>query len=402
MKNILVNGIIFICILALGACEKDEGNLLEREGFLLSITENIGLPYVVTSREQIVFDVTIGTSSNVTMQHALLSLDGNDLQSVSPTSNEVHLQHTYAVTAQDVGKSLVFRLTVTDTEGKSVYRDFTIYVQSAPPDITVAIPESAPTQIGDDETAGFIINIVSENDMRYIKTFLDQTEITSLTKENFVDPKEDDYHFMYQPTSADADRTLEFTIEVMDVLGNIHRHPYSLFVERSQEADFNLYSDVNMGAQNNTAYGHFFNSSTGEVYGRAGSSALWASIDLALFYSGATTAFIFASPTSTGVRNNIYNTGNDAMNSWPDRNNTLIKKISPLTAQAFNQVASSADIEALYTETSGSGSDTSSGLANGDGIVFMTESGKYAVLRVTGRTGNGNTHSIVVDVKVQK
>src|SRR5690606_22870026 len=109
--------------------------------------------------------------------------------------------------------SLIFLLTVIDVDGQSVERDLTVYVQSAPADIRVTIPTDAPNEIKDDETAEFTIAVVSENDISYIKTFLDGTELTSLTQETFDNPREVDYFFGYQPIIADADKILNFTIE---------------------------------------------------------------------------------------------------------------------------------------------------------------------------------------------
>src|SRR5690606_32141091 len=246
--NELTKWYVLIFFMALGACKKDEGELQLPNGFAVNVTQNVTIPYAVTSKDEIVFDLTISAKAEAQIQEAILRLDDVDLETASATANEINLNYTYAVTAQDVGKSLIFRLTIIDAEGKSVDKDFTTYVQSAPADIHVMIPAEAPNEAKDDEEVNFMISVTSENEIRYIKTLLDQTELTDLTKETFDDPKADSYNFIYQPTVADADKTLSFTIEVMDVLGNIHRQPYSLFVERSVEADFTAYYGVNMGA----------------------------------------------------------------------------------------------------------------------------------------------------------
>lgn len=393
---------LFILLLALGACKKDEGVMQRPDGFSVDVAQNVELPYAVTSKDEIVFDITISSKADVIIQQAILRLDDAELQTLSATANQIHLQYTYTVTSGDVGKSLIFLLTISDSEGKSVERDFTVYVQSAPADITVTIPEDAPSEIRDDEKADFIIPVVSENDISYIKTFLDQTEITSLTKETFDNPKEDDYHFEYQPTAADADRTLTFTIEVMDVLGNLHRQTYNLFVERSAEADFNVYYDLNIGAQFSTVAGPFFGASTGEVYVVEGSPAQSANIDLTTYFGSG--AFHITSPTFANIANFIYteaNVGANAMANWPTRNVTFIKKVD-ISRADFDGIHASAQIEALYEESSVPVSDTSGGLANGANFVFRTTLGIYGILYVNGRSANANSGHLTVDVKIQK
>ncbi len=404
MKSTLTKLYVLIFLLVLGACKKDEGELQLPDGFSVDVTQNIDIPYAVTSKDEIVFDLTIDGKAEAQIQEAILRLDEVNLETALATANKINLNYTYVVTAQDVGRSLIFRLTIIDAEGKSVDKDFTIYVQSAPADIQVTIPAEAPNEVKDDEEVEFIISVTSENEIKYIKTLLDQTELTDLTKETFDDPKADNYNFVYQPTVADADKTLSFTIEVMDVLGNIHRQPYSLFVERSQEADFVAYYGVNLGAQRSTGPGPFFNASTGEVYVTAGSAAKSADIDLATFFSGSTTAYNITSPTFANTINVIYTVavyGDDAMANWSVRNQTLIKKIT-LTHGDFDLLASAAEIEALYTGSSVVESETSGGLANTNVIVFKTAAGKYGVLYVVNRSANANTGYLIVDIKMQK
>ncbi len=405
MKSTLTKLYVLIFLLVLGACKKDEGELQLPDGFSVDVTQNIDIPYAVTSKDEIVFDLTIDGKAEAQIQEAILRLDEVNLETALATANKINLNYTYVVTAQDVGRSLIFRLTIIDAEGKSVDKDFTIYVQSAPADIQVTIPAEAPNEVKDDEEVEFIISVTSENEIKYIKTLLDQTELTDLTKETFDDPKADNYNFVYQPTVADADKTLSFTIEVMDVLGNIHRQPYSLFVERSIEADFVAYYGVNLGAQFNTAYGHFFNTATGEVYVSQGIAEKSADVDLVVFYSSST-GFNVTSATMATVATNIYNPANlgdvDAMGNWPIRNLTLLKKITTITRGEFDLLASAADIEAVYTESSVTASESSGGLANGHVAPFKTVDGKYGVLYVVNRSANANSGYLIVDIKMQK
>jgi len=405
MKNMITTrAFVLVFLLALLACKKDETNVPIMDVLSVKLTQNVDLPYIVTSKDQIVFDVTISSNSDHIIKDATLSLDGRELHTASASAtNEIVLKYSYKVTGNDVGKSLIFRLTVTDEGDKTVDKDFTVYVESAPAEIDVVFPSDAPSEIRDDESVDFNIAIVSENDLKYIKTFLGLDELTALTKETFEDPKEAVYNFNYQPTIADADKTLVFTIEIMDVMGNIVKHDYSLDIRRSQEVDFDFYADVNLGAQRSTA-GPFFNANTGEVYVRSGAAAKSAGIDMVNYWSGSGSFYNIVSPTYADVATHIYTVaadGDDAIVNWATRNETFFKKIS-MTRNEFDLLASGTEIEGLYTGSSVAESLATGGLANNNVVVFRITSGKYGVMYIKSRSTSNNTGYLTIDIKVQK
>lgn len=404
MKNKISKILIGFLAIAAVACKKDKTDQ-QAITFSVKVTQKTALPAVVTPADEIKFDLNVAANGEAKLNSVELSLDGNSLTIANANgAAQVDLQHTYKPTTIEVGRSLIFRLKATNSDGKIVERDLVVYVQSAPANISVILPATAPTEIKDNEVADFNIAVKSENDIRYIKTFLGQNEITALTKNTFANTKEDSYHFTYQPLVTDIDKTLEFYIEVMDVLGNLVRQPFTIMVKRSAVVDFNVYANVVLGAQRSTGPGPFFNAATGEVYVTTGAAAKSAGIDLVTFYSGSTNSYNITSPTLTTVSANIYTValyGADALENWPTRNRTLIKKIN-LSQNEFDLIGSSADIQNLYTNSSVVASETSGGMANGNVIVFLTASNKYGVLLLKARSANANTGNVTVDVKVQK
>lgn len=404
MKNIPLKLLFFIAVLTFFACKKEDNLVVQNDAFSAKVTQNVTLPLTVTSKDQVEFDLLITTDSTSTLKTAVLQLDEDELHTAPASAdNKIAVQYTYSLDKKEVGKSLIFRLVVTDEEGRSVSKDFTVYVQLAPADIRITVPDDAPAEILDNETADFNIAVTSENDIKYIKTFADGNEITALTKETFTDPREDSYRFTYQPTAADADKTISFLIEVMDVMGNTVRKDFALTIKRSQTADFTPYFDVNLGAQRSTAHGPFFNAANGEVYATTGSASKSGDIDLVVFYSGSSRAYNITSPTLASVSEFIYTAaayGDDAMINWPTRNQTLIKKI-PLSREDFDLAAAS-DIAALYTGAAGAAEESSGGLADNNVIVFKTADDKYGLLYVKSRSANANTGHLTVDIKMQK
>ena len=404
MKNISLKLLFFISVLTLVACKKEDDLMVQNDSFAAKVTQNVALPLTVTSKDQIQFDLLITTDSASRLKNAVLQLDENELHSASASAdNKIAVQYTYTLDKEEVGKSLIFRLVVSDEEGRVVNKDFTVYVQLAPADIRITIPEDAPTEVLDNETADFNIAVTSENDIKYIKTFADGNEITSLTKETFTNPREDSYRFTYQPKAADADKTLAFLVEVMDVMGNIVKKDFTLTIKRSQASDFTAYFDVNLGAQRSTAHGPFFNAANGEVYATTGSASKSGDIDLVVFYSGSSRAYNITSPTLASVSEFIYTVaayGDDAIVNWPAKNQTLIKKIS-ISREEFDLAAAS-DIEAFYTEAAGAAEESSGGLADNNVMVFRTADNKYGLLYVKSRSANANTGHLTVDIKMQK
>ena len=404
MKKTLSKFLVFFLAISAIACKKDKTDQ-QAIAFSVKVTQKTVLPAVVTPAEEIKFDLNLTANAEAKIASVELSLDGKSLTTANGNNaNEVNLQHTYKPTTIEVGRSLIFRLKIANDEGKTVEKDFVVYVQTAPANISIVLPPTAPTEIKDNEVADFNIAVKSENDIRYIKTFLNQVELTILSKNTFANPKEDSYHFNYQPLVTDIDKTLEFYVEVMDVLGNLVRKPFTITVKRSAVVDFNVYANVVLGAQRSTGPGPFFNAATGEVYVTAGAAQKSANIDLATFYSGSTNSYNIVSPTLASVADVIYTPalyGADAIANWPTRKKTLIKKIT-LSQTDFDLIGSSADIQNLYTSSSVVAGETSGGMANGNVIVFLTASNKYGVLLLKTRSANANTGNVTVDVKVQK
>jgi hypothetical protein len=404
MRYKLLKIVMFLLITGFVACKKDNKEQQPNQ-FSVKVTQNVALPYIVNSSKEINFDLSITSASALKIKDAELMLDGSSLKLVTAgATNQVDLKHVYKVSIPEVGKSLIFKLKVSSEEGELLEKDFVVYVESAPANISVVIPNTAPVEIKDTETADFNISVKSEYDFWYIKTFLNQVEVPALSKTSFTNPKEDTYQFTYHPLATDVDKTLEFYIEVMDVMGNMIRQPFTLAVKRSQVVDFNVFPNLNLGAQRCTTAGPFFNAATGQVYPTAGSAQISASIDLSVFYSGSTNSYNITSPTLASVSDNIYTVaayGADAMANWLTRNKTLMKKIV-FSQNDFDLISSTADITALYENSLVVASETSGGMANGNVIVFKTAGNKYGVLIVKSRSANANTGFITVDIKVGK
>src|SRR5690606_20449041 len=120
MKNMITTrAFVLVFLLALVACKKDETNVPIIDVLSVKLTQNVDLPYVVTSKDEVVFDVTISSNSAHKIKDATQSLDGRELHTSAASPANVNvLKYGYKVTGNDVGKSLIFRLPVTDKVNK--------------------------------------------------------------------------------------------------------------------------------------------------------------------------------------------------------------------------------------------------------------------------------------------
>lgn len=404
MKNTAIYGII-ILLFALGACNKDDAEDLSASNALsIKITNNIEVPYIVATNDEISFDISILIESSKGNTKANLSLNGQELSSSSSASTEeIVLKYEYKVKANDAGQSLIFRLKVTDEEGNSIYKDYTVYVKLTLGDIGITMPDNVPSEIKDNESVAFNIAFNSTNDLKQIKTYLNDEEIKALTMSSFDDAKDVTYPFSYTPTSQDADKTLLFTIEAIDVIGNIVRKEYSLQIIRSQEVDYKFYPDLIIGANNTIDYGPFLNLVNGVNYKVIGSASVSDKIDIACYYGNSAQAFILTSPTFTNLALYVYTVAlykEDGVANWAVKNSTTIKKVS-MTAEEFNQIQSSDKIQELYTNSSITGSNTSDAISVGDALLIKTQANKYGVIYVKLLT-NKNYGWVTFDLKTQK
>lgn len=332
------------------------------------------------------------------------TLDGVEVSNLTLPASTTETNYTfkYVVKKNEVGKTLNFVINAVSDDDKESIKEYLVYVQSPKAEILITLPANKPDTIIFNDTLEFNVSVVSGLPLKSIKTYLNNSELTSLTKETFVNPKRDNYHFSYIPTLLHIGQELKFTFEVMDVYGKIQTADYLVKVIRGNVIlDINEYYDIKLGAQNCTDAGQFLNTTTGEVYPYLGVASICETIDLVAFYSGSTRAYNIASPSKESVATFVYKTGDDAMINWKTRNYTAIKMLESFTVEDFSAIDNFTKIQTLF-DNAGVESDTSTGLKDGSVFTFKTAKGKFGIIIIKSRSANANTGYMVLDMKIQK
>jgi hypothetical protein len=391
--------IALLCCVCFFTCENEKG-LYNISNATIKFTEISNSPLIVFPGTE--FTLTVKMNGSNGINKMLTTLNEVELAN-SYTEYEVALDSTeysfsYLVNVSETGKSLNFVIKAYDNDGNLSIYEHLVYVMAAQPDINIEIPGTAVNEVALLDTIRFDINVNSNDDLLCIKTYLDNSELEYLTKVEFTDPKNDVYHFEFVTTQINAGKTLHFVFEVSDINLNSVRANYSVRVLQSQNADFRIFTDVIIGAQNNNTYGQYLNTTAGEVYLCAAVSEP-DNIDIALFYSANTTALYYISPAHENI--SFVAALNNCISAWGVKNSTSMKLIS-MSQNDFANIASAEEIETLCspvgTQTRLNGNDK---LAAGSVVAFQNSKGKYGIIYVKSVAGpaTGNTN---VDIKIQK
>ncbi len=157
--------------------------------------------------------------------------------------------------------------------------------------------------------------------------------------------------------------------------------------------DINTFSMKIMGAQASTT-GSSFASIDGSVYDLTLAKLNAAKVDW-MYYYGATNLATIAAPSDPSATEVF--TGTNGPGSWSVRNATKFKDVS--TTVDF---ASVTDDSKIILAATGSTVTLIPQLSAGKVLAFIAANGKMGLIKVETITGNSNTGSMTISVKVQK
>ena len=228
--------------------------------------------------------------------------------------------------------------------------------------------------------------------------------------------------FYYEPTLGDTSGTTTFTIEVMDMNGNIVSGSYSVNFYKEASTELNEYSGITMVLNKCTSAGQFFDAINNKVYVANGVGASCADIDWCIFWSGnATTQGVaFAAPSANNttviypqatIVTTLGGTEADIPSNWSTRNETNFREVD-IDADTYSAVSTVAEVEALFNNGT---------VPTNDHVVFKKTVGsvmafkinrtvassagevqKYGLIHVTARPATNNTGTITFDYKIAK
>lgn len=145
----------------------------------------------------------------------------------------------------------------------------------------------------------------------------------------------------------------------------------------AQYAAINRYSDILLGAQNNTGMGNYFSLSNGQVYSQSEAYNNQQLIDIVYYYDPSGDANTLASPGAnlTGII-----TGTDSPDYWTTKRTTRYCRAALVIKEdEFNSAANDSLIVAnLFTD----GGRKAKQLQNNQYYGFQTNDGKFGIIRI--------------------
>lgn len=161
-----------------------------------------------------------------------------------------------------------------------------------------------------------------------------------------------------------------------------------------------IHTSKKLGGQENNAFGSFFATDTGLVYGSvdlSASVALQSKIDFVYFY-GSTNGASIGAPSDATVA--VAHTGNTSLPNWSVKNTTLFSS-NVYTVAKYDSIINDS---ALIKIDSASFSSTLVPTLSADRVVaFKTANGKIGMFKVISTEGDfGGNRAITINVKVQK
>lgn len=404
MKLLRYNLGILLCLTTIFfiACDNDDESVQQNPKPTIKFTKVGNEPVIAYPGTELSLSVemtgTAGIKKVITMLDSQ-ELPGSAKEYPQETNKELY-SVSYTIKPEEVGKTLNFVIEAYDNEEKKSTTEYVVYIQAAQPEIEIKIPETAPESVTVGETVSFDIEITSNAALRSIKTYLEGLEIIELRKEIFESPDSETYSFSYIPTELNAGQTLSFIFEVMDANGGIVRSEYKVEVVRAVALDINEFYNIQIGAQASPDKGPYLNTTTGEIYERAGSTEKSANIDIALFYSNSTYGYYFVAPSDATIEA-IFKTP-DPIARWPQRNDTKLKTME-MTAEEFLAINSKEMIQNLYANSSGAEvSKLTVKLGVGSVIGFKTVAGKFGIIIVRSYASGNSKGNVTIDMKVEK
>lgn len=399
---VLISLLTFCCL----SCDDDENDdIITNVKFEFEQLSDV--PLLAYPGDEINFNMKVSSASNV--KKISTKVNGKDLENgiveYSGSSKEENYAAGYKVSYNEVGSTLNFVTEAYDSDGNKAKKEFSVYVQSSKAVINIELPANAPTEIASNDKLEIVIKVSSEEPLRYIKTFLNDSELVDLTEADFSDTYQFDYNLNYQPKALDEGKTITFIIEVMDTNGGLVRTSYNVTVNRSVDLDINEFYGIQIGAQASTTVGPFLNINTGEVYTKAEGPANCALIDVMLFYSNNTQGYYFVSPSDTSIEASTIFGGTPSIKDWAIRNDTKFKVLRELSATDFDAIMNDDEIRQAYD--SSSFVETGKLIKDDKGVVnlvvgFKTESNKYGLMIIRSFASGSTAGNITIDLKATK
>ena len=412
-----------LCMLS--ACKPDDDFVVIKSPVVSIRVEN-AIPAAVLPGTHLEFCFSLKYKGG--LKSAYATVDGKTIpgteRSFNDTPDSTVLEFSYKPGDNFAGNTIDFAVCAEGIDGAKGHYDYPVFILAAKPDIVISFPEDAPNEfLVDGSALSFDVTIKSASvDMMKITTYKGDTVLPEMTFPVEGDLRNTVLPFRFEPTLGDTGGTTTFTVEVMDMNGNLVSSMYSVNFYKQASTELNEYSGIVLGANKCTSDGQFFDAVTNTVYAAPGVGAVCADIDWCIFWSNNanTQGIAFAAPMASNVAT-IYpeativgtlgGSADDIPTNWAVRNETNFREIE-IDADTYAGVSTVAEVTDLFENGEVPANDhvvfrktTGSTFAFKINRTAASSSGelvKYGLVRITARPAGNNTGTIVFDYKIEK
>ena len=421
MKKIIY---FLTAVLLLVACgDNDSDAPLTRKNISIELLNEV--PVAVYPNEELDFSFSAKYLGGLSEIYAMA--DGNVIEEsrkqFADSPDSAIISFSYTPKDEYAGNTIDFAVVAKASDEAEGHYDYPVFVLAAKPEIEFTYPEQMPEEfMVDGSPLNLDIIIDSKNiDIKKITTYKEDAVIPALTYELESGIKRHVLHFSYTPTLGDSGAPIDFSIEVMDVNGNLVSSSFSITFTKKASLELNEYSGIVMGLNKNKTKGQFFDSYSNIVYKANGVGQHCGDIDWVLFWSGnsKTIGVAIAAPSTVNVAS-IYPEATivkilggqvaDIPANWAVRNETSFREVE-LDGDGYAAVSTTAEIQRLYDSANVPADEhVLFKQTAGSTIAFKTsrkngtdeEGSKYGLIRITAKDASNNTGSVTFDYKITK
>lgn len=336
--------------------------------------------------------------------------------SVENYNGEQAVTYLYEIipNAELIGEYISYTVVLFDINGLAITKEMQLYVQKAPPTVTILLPPSAPETLNFDDSVYFSIPFTSPTPLSLIKITFGDSVLLEKTS-GFTTPESDIVDFSYNKfdvLASGENAMFDFNIIGVAPIENdeLGRQDtaviiYSVYVTgpRVPQA-IKSYDNVTMGFQSNTEFMQFMDFETGDLYAYEVEPYGYNASDLIDFavYRSSSNGLCITNPSDAAAAEFIYKDPIYGFANWLTINKTGFVKVieNTITVSDFENATSDGLFYEVYRTAELVG-DTYKKLVADDIVVFKTVNDKYGAILIHSYE-NQSTGSVTLSVKIQE
>ncbi len=255
---------------------------------------------------------------------------------------------------------------------------------------TIYVSDGDSLLAGEKAKIGISANFNTNDNITNFKIKL-KTDTEVIALDSGINSANFEYEYKLTKTLANLE-TLTFTIT--DIEGHTAEISLDIHLKAIEYGEINYYTNIILGAQNNTTNGGFYSLSNNTIYNKTNAENNQALIDLVYYYNSKNSNAL----SSPAMSSDGEVTGVDV---WTTKNETVFAADANLTIAKFNAMQHDSLLLVAASLASDAWKAKAKALAVGNIYYFKTHSSKFGIFKVNSVQGT-DAGTIEIELKVQK